>query len=46
MVCNLGFEWLWRLVQEPRRVWRRVAIDAPRFIALVFLQLTGLRKFG
>lgn len=46
LVCNLGFEWLWRLAQEPQRVWRRVVIDAPRFIALVFLQLTGLRKFG
>ena len=46
LVCNLGFEWLWRLVQEPRRVWRRVIIDAPRFVGLVFLQMTGLRKFG
>ena len=45
-VRNLGFEWLWRLVQEPKRVWRRVVIDAPQFIALVFLQLTGMRKFG
>ena len=45
LVCNLGFEWLWRLLQEPQRVWRRVFIDAPKFIALVFLQLTGIRKF-
>lgn len=46
LVCNLGFEWLWRLAQEPRRVWRRVAIDAPQFIALVLLQLIGQKKFG
>ena len=46
LVCNLGFEWLWRLAQEPQRVWRRVVLDAPQFIVLVFLQLTGLRKFG
>ena len=46
LVCNLGFEWLWRLAQEPQRVWRRVVLDAPQFIALVFLQLTGPRKFG
>lgn len=46
LVCNLGFEWLWRLVQEPAKIWRRVVIDAPRFIALVSLQLTGLRKYG
>lgn len=46
LVRNFGFEWLWRLAQEPRRVWRRVVIDAPQFIVLVLLQLTGLRKFG
>jgi len=42
---NLGFEWLWRLLQEPTRVWRRVFLDSPRFMALVLLQLTGIRKF-
>ena len=45
LVYNLGFEWLWRLVQEPKRVWRRVLLDAPRFMVLVFLQLTRLRKY-
>ena len=45
-VRNLGFEWLWRLVLEPQRVWRRVVIASPQFISLVFLQLIGLRKFG
>ena len=44
-VRNLGFEWLWRLIQEPNRVWRRVVLDAPRFVGLVLLQLTGLRKY-
>ena len=46
LVCNLGFEWLWRLVQEPSRVWRRVMIDAPQFIALVLFQLISRRKTG
>ena len=45
LVRNLGFEWAWRLVQEPKRVWRRVVLDAPRFIILVSLQLTGIKKF-
>jgi N-acetylglucosaminyldiphosphoundecaprenol N-acetyl-beta-D-mannosaminyltransferase len=45
LVRNLGFEWAWRLFQEPKRVWRRVVLDAPRFIVLVSLQLTGIRKF-
>lgn len=27
-----GFEWLWRLALEPKRVWRRVFIDGPHFV--------------
>lgn len=34
-VQRLGLEWLFRLVQEPRRMWRRYLGDAPRFAALV-----------
>ena len=44
-VQNLGLEWLWRLVQEPKRVWRRVFVDAPQFIFLAFLQSVHLKKF-
>ena len=29
---NLGFEWLPRLVQEPRRLWRRNFVSSPRFV--------------
>ena len=43
---NIGFEWLWRLFNEPKRIWRRVFIDAPQFIALVALEMSGLRKSG
>jgi len=43
---NWGFEWLWRLLQEPGRVWRRVFVDAPRFVSLVVLELIGLKKYG
>lgn len=28
---DLGFEWLPRLLQEPRRLWRRSLVSAPRF---------------
>ena len=45
-LSNLGFEWLWRLIQEPHQVWRRVFIDAPLFVGLVFLQWTRLKKYG
>lgn len=29
---DLGFEWLPRLIQEPRRLWRRSLVSAPRFL--------------
>jgi N-acetylglucosaminyldiphosphoundecaprenol N-acetyl-beta-D-mannosaminyltransferase len=40
-----GLEWLFRLMSEPKRLWRRYLINNPLFLWLVFLQLTGLRKF-
>ncbi len=33
-----GFEWLFRLLQEPRRLWRRYIIGNPRFIWLLLRQ--------
>ena len=32
---DLGLEWLYRLIKEPRRTWRRYLIDNPRFLGLV-----------
>jgi N-acetylglucosaminyldiphosphoundecaprenol N-acetyl-beta-D-mannosaminyltransferase len=40
-----GLEWLFRLCQEPRRLWRRYLRNNPLFVGRVFLQLTGLRKY-
>jgi N-acetylglucosaminyldiphosphoundecaprenol N-acetyl-beta-D-mannosaminyltransferase len=34
-MCNIGIEWLYRLVREPRRMWRRNLVSAPKFAALV-----------
>ena len=45
-VRNGGFEWLWRFLKEPGRVWRRVLIDAPQFVGLAALEMTGLKKYG
>jgi N-acetylglucosaminyldiphosphoundecaprenol N-acetyl-beta-D-mannosaminyltransferase len=45
-VGHLGLEWLWRFAHEPRRLWRRVLIDAPQFVGLAGLDVTGLRKFS
>ena len=40
-----GLEWFFRLATEPRRLWKRYLINNPLFAFLVFLQLTGLKKF-
>jgi N-acetylglucosaminyldiphosphoundecaprenol N-acetyl-beta-D-mannosaminyltransferase len=36
-----GLEWLFRLVMEPRRLWRRYLINNPWFLCLVLLQVLG-----
>lgn len=41
-----GLEWLFRLVAEPRRLWKRYLINSPRFVALALLQKIGLRKYS
>lgn len=33
-----GLEWLFRLLSEPRRLWRRYVIMAPKFLVQVLLQ--------
>ncbi len=33
----LGVEWLYRLVSQPRRLWRRYLVLAPRFLVLALL---------
>lgn len=35
---TFGFEWLFRLCQEPRRLWKRYTVTNARFIWLVILQ--------
>jgi N-acetylglucosaminyldiphosphoundecaprenol N-acetyl-beta-D-mannosaminyltransferase len=42
---NAGLEWLYRLMREPRRLWRRYAFLNPLYVAMVPAQATGLRKF-
>ena len=43
-MCGLGIEWLFRLVKEPRRMWRRNFISTPKFVALVLLRHTFLHR--
>jgi N-acetylglucosaminyldiphosphoundecaprenol N-acetyl-beta-D-mannosaminyltransferase len=39
VIQDAGFEWLYRLIQEPRRLWMRYARTIPPFIGLASLQL-------
>jgi len=40
-----GLEWVFRLMMEPRRLWRRYLIHNPRFILLLLTQLLHVRSF-
>lgn len=42
---DAGLEWLFRLVQEPKRLWQRYAILNPLYLWHIFQQYLGLRKF-
>ena len=39
-----GLEWLFRLYQEPRRMWKRYVIGNARFVALVLRELCEQRR--
>ncbi|MHA7141952.1 WecB/TagA/CpsF family glycosyltransferase [Arthrobacter sp. Sr33] len=43
-VQNLGLEWTWRLIQEPRRLAGRYLVKGPRFIRPAISSLT--RRFA
>jgi N-acetylglucosaminyldiphosphoundecaprenol N-acetyl-beta-D-mannosaminyltransferase len=40
-----GIQWVHRLIQEPRRLWKRYLINNPKFVWKVSLQLLGLLNF-
>ena len=40
-----GLEWLYRLLAEPKRLWRRYLYLNPYFLFLLAAQWTGLRRF-
>lgn len=43
LISKAGLEWLFRLLQEPRRLWRRYLISSPQVLALCW-QEWRLRK--
>lgn len=42
-VGEAGFEWLWRLACEPRKLWRRDLLDGPRFLVAVMQETLKLK---
>jgi N-acetylglucosaminyldiphosphoundecaprenol N-acetyl-beta-D-mannosaminyltransferase len=45
IIQRSGLEWLFRLLQEPRRLWRRYLKNNPMFVALVIAQKIGMKRF-
>ncbi len=41
-----GLEWFYRLIKEPRRLFKRYLIEAPKFIPLVLIQVLKERVLG
>ena len=41
-----GLEWFFRLLTEPRRLWRRYLINNPKFVARVAMQLGGFQRYS
>ncbi|TAG93219.1 MAG: glycosyltransferase [Oscillatoriales cyanobacterium] len=42
---KLGLEWLFRLIMEPRRLWKRYVLLNPLYIWLFLLQALKLKQF-
>ena len=42
---NAGLEWFFRLLIEPRRLWRRYVLFNPLFLAMWAMQFVGLLRY-
>jgi N-acetylglucosaminyldiphosphoundecaprenol N-acetyl-beta-D-mannosaminyltransferase len=42
-IKRAGLQWLHRLIQEPRRLWKRYLVNNPAFLWHIIWQLSGLR---
>jgi exopolysaccharide biosynthesis WecB/TagA/CpsF family protein len=41
-ISEMGLEWLYRLISEPRRLWKRYLIEGPGFFWYALMQLLDL----
>jgi N-acetylglucosaminyldiphosphoundecaprenol N-acetyl-beta-D-mannosaminyltransferase len=44
-VKTIGMQWLHRLMQDPRRLWKRYLRNNPAFLWHMALELSGLRHY-
>jgi N-acetylglucosaminyldiphosphoundecaprenol N-acetyl-beta-D-mannosaminyltransferase len=44
-IQHSGLEWLFRIMVEPRRLWRRYAVNNPLFVVLVAQQILGQVRY-
>jgi len=42
---RMGLEWAYRLIKEPRRLWKRYLLLNPYYLLLLFLQWSGIKDF-
>jgi exopolysaccharide biosynthesis WecB/TagA/CpsF family protein len=45
LLQDSGLEWFFRLIHEPRRLWKRYMLLNPQYALLVTMQLLRLRDF-
>jgi N-acetylglucosaminyldiphosphoundecaprenol N-acetyl-beta-D-mannosaminyltransferase len=41
-----GLQWLHRLLQEPRRLWKRYLVNNPIFVMRIMMQFAGIRRYS
>lgn len=44
LLQRVGLEWAWRLLMEPRRLWRRYLVEDTRFVWLFLRQWASARR--
>lgn len=43
-IGDAGFEWLWRLLAEPKKLWRRSLLQGPRFLWLLAINWREVKR--
>ena len=45
-MMNAGLEWFFRLMMEPRRLWKRYTINNVLFLYYLLMETIGFRRYG